>query len=460
MVNLILKFVSSSRAAGLRISTSEVLDCMDQLRQINFLDEPQFEIVLRANFAKSRGDQIKFDRLYHLFFHELREDGGIKSFASISDHVEEILSELKNTVEQNQTFSSILEFLAGDPLSYIEEVQKIQSQDQERGHGFPGNMGEMTRNLSIMLSIGSVRKMISQFLSGNRNRIDWDERQALSEFFNRHLDSMLNLLNEKQIPDRIETKRFDSYEKRMSRLGEKTFWTLTPREVEEMREIIAKLVRKLKDTIGRRYAARNRGVPDLKKTLRRSAKYQGIPIEILFRKKSPRKGKIIVLCDVSGSVWSAAKFMLNMLYSLQECFTKVRSFIFVSGLDEVTEFFEKHEVDLAIEKILSEADVHYNDSTDYGLTFRQFKNKYMDILNKKTTLIVIGDGRSNYSNPEENIFKEMKEKCRRVIWLNPETKKFWHTGDSEIKTYRAYCDELRLCQNLNQLHDFIRDLVL
>jgi len=460
MVNLILKFVSSSRAAGLRISTSEVLDCIGQMKQINFLDEPQFEIVLRANFAKSRADQIKFDRLYHLFFHELREDGGIKNSDSISNSVEEILSELKDTVEQNQTFSSILEFLAGDPLSYIEEVQNIQSQEQESGRGFGGNMGGMTGNLSIMLSIGSFREMVSQFLSSNRNRIGWEERQDLSEFFNRRLDSMLNLLTERQIPDRMETKRFPSYEKRMNSLGEKTFWTLTPKEVEEMREVIAKLVRKLKETIGRRYAARNRGVPDLKKTLRRSAKYQGIPIEIIFRKKPPRKGKIVVLCDVSGSVWSAAKFMLNMLYSLQECFTKVRSFIFVSGLDEVTKFFEKHEVDQAIGKILSEADISYNDSTDYGLTFRKFKNNYMDILNKKTTLIVIGDGRSNYSNPEENIFKEMKEKCRRVIWLNPETTQFWNTGDSEIGTYQAYCDELRLCQNLNQLHEFIKDLVL
>jgi len=219
MVNLILKFVSSSRAAGLRISTSEVLDCIGQMKQINFLDEPQFEIVLRANFAKSRGDQIKFDRLYHLFFHELREDGGIKNSDSISDSVEEILSELKDTVEQNQMFSSILEFLEGDPLSYIEEVQKIQSEEQESGRGFGGNMGGMTGNLSIMLSIGSIREMVSQFLSSNRNRIGWDERQVLSEFFNKRLDSMLNLLTEKQIPDRMETKRFVSYEQRMSRLG-------------------------------------------------------------------------------------------------------------------------------------------------------------------------------------------------------------------------------------------------
>jgi len=227
-----------------------------------------------------------------------------------------------------------------------------------------------------------------------------------------------------------------------------------------MREVIEQLVRRLKDTLGRRHARKRRGVLDVKKTLRRAAGYQGIPMELFFRNRPPRKAKIVTLCDVSGSVWSAARFMLNMLYSLQECFTQVRSFVFVAGLDEVTNIFEDHEINQAIEKILKEADIEYNAATDYGLTFRQFKKKYMDILNKKTTLIIIGDGRSNYSNPEEQILDAMRERSRRVIWLNPETPYFWYTGDSEMRTYQAYYHEVRPCQNLNQLLDFIKSLIL
>ena len=133
---------------------------------------------------------------------------------------------------------------------------------------------------------------------------------------------------------------------------------------------------------------------------------------------------------------------------------------FVAGLDEVTQVFEDYEINQAIEKVLKEANIEYNAATDYGLTFRQFQKKYMDILNKKTTLIIIGDGRSNYSNPEDQILDEMREKCRRVIWLNPETPYFWYTGDSEMRTYQACCHEVRPCQNLNQLLDFIQSLVL
>jgi uncharacterized protein with von Willebrand factor type A (vWA) domain len=227
-----------------------------------------------------------------------------------------------------------------------------------------------------------------------------------------------------------------------------------------MREIIGQLVRKLKDTVSRRYAGRKRGVIDIKKTLRRAARYQGIPLEIARRRKPPRKGKIVVLCDVSGSVWSSAKFMLNMLYSLQECFTKVRSFIFIAGLCEVTALFETYEINQAIEKVMHEADIEYGSATDYGYTFRRFKADHMESLNKKTTLIIIGDGRSNYSNPEEGILDEMREKCRRIIWLNPESFPFWYSGDSEMRTYQAYCHEVRPCQNLNQLTEFIKELVL
>jgi uncharacterized protein with von Willebrand factor type A (vWA) domain len=255
-------------------------------------------------------------------------------------------------------------------------------------------------------------------------------------------------------------KSVKSYDTHLKQLGKISFASLTPTEVAEVRELIEQLVRKFKDTVSLRYAKANRGLLDVKKTLRGSAKYQGIPLEIHYRSRPRRKGKIVTLCDLSGSVWSAARFMLNMLYSLQECFTQVRSFVFVAGLDEVTDIFESFEIKLAIDKVLSEAAIDYNAATDYGQTFRQFKKDYLDILNKKTTLIIIGDGRTNYTNPEEGILAEMRDRSRRIIWLNPETEIFWNSGDSEMRLYQTFCNEVRPCQNLNQLIDFIKDLVL
>ena len=152
--------------------------------------------------------------------------------------------------------------------------------------------------------------------------------------------------------------------------------------------------------------------------------------------------------------------MLNVLYSLQECFTRVNSFVFVAGLSEVTDIFDTHEINDAIERVLTEADLDYLASTDYGETFRQFKAGHMDVLNKKTTLIIIGDGRTNYFNPEDRILMEMREKCRRLIWLDPEPEALWYTGDSEIYAYKTFCHELRPCRNLNQLIAFVEELIL
>jgi hypothetical protein len=290
--------------------------------------------------------------------------------------------------------------------------------------------------------------------------LDWEIRRDLNTLFKSRLQSARRLLTQDRRSYANSADKNVPYRQRLDQLGEIHFASLSKKEVADMREVVEQLVRKLKDTISRRYARQNRGMLDIKKTLRRAAGYQGIPMELCYRHRPLRKSKIVALCDVSGSVWSAARFMLNMLYSLQECFTRVHSFVFVAGLDEVSHVFEDFEINRAIEKILKEANIEYNAATDYGLTFRQFKNRHMDMLNKKTTLIIIGDGRTNYGNPEAGILDEMRDRSRRVIWLNPETPYFWYTGDSEMRTYMEYCDEVRPCQNLNQLLEFIKSLVL
>jgi uncharacterized protein with von Willebrand factor type A (vWA) domain len=328
------------------------------------------------------------------------------------------------------------------------------------GGGMGANLGAVTRRLEFMLALNAAETQLELYLDGQRETLSWEQRQDLLSHIKDRLNSARRLLTRDRIQSRDRDVQKNSYRRRLNDLGEVHFASLTRREVESMREAIEQLVRKLNDTISRRRAARHRGTLDVKKTLRRAAAYYGIPMELYFRHRPLRKAKIVALCDVSGSVWSAARFMLNMLYSLQDCFTQVRSFIFVAGVVEVTDVFESHEINQAIEKILKEVDIEYDAATDYGLTLRQFKQKHLDILNQKTTVIIIGDGRSNYGNPEESILEEIRERSRRVVWLNPETKMFWYTGDSEMRAYEAHCDEVRPCQNLNQLMAFISSLVL
>ena len=459
MVKLIQQFASCCRAAGMRVSTSEVLDSLNQLQLINPTDEQQFRSLLRANFAKSMRDVQHFDRLYHLFFHEMRMDtADIKQAASHSDLIKKMASFLKQMPHDNPVYDAVVDFLQGNPLDLLREMRRIQTEEEVTMLRF--NLGPLGNRLNVMLQINKAASAANALVEENYAKTDSAARRDLTAYFAERAAAARSILMYEPRPGDISTKKTKTDEQKFKGLGEKSFSSFTREELEEMRDAIDKLVRKLKNIVSRRYSVRNRGNLDVKKTLRASAKYNGVPLDIKYRRKTKRKSRIVTLCDVSGSVWAAARFMLNLLYSLQDCFEKVNSFVFIDHLSEVTSIFEEHEINEAIRLVLETSDVHYDAPTDYGETLRNFKKDYMDILTKKTTLIIVGDGRSNYMNPEDAILGQMRERCRRVIWLNPEQENLWGTGDSEIRSYMHHCHEVRQCRNVNQLFTFIEELVL
>ena len=271
MVNTLLKFVSCARTAGLRVSTSEVLDCLRQLELVDILDEPQFAAVLRANFAKSRREQHHFNRLYQLFFHELRQNTTTAYSESMAEQIQDILQALNTEGTGNETFQTMLDFLGGDPLPYFEQLRQIGSNGDDQNHGPGSNLGGVTQRLEIMLGLNSVEDALEQLLGEYRDQMNWEIRRDLKAHFKDRLESARRLLTQDRHAYEAASGKEPSYRKRMDQLGEIHFASLTKKETEAMREVIEQLVRKLKDTISRRYAHHRKGVLDVKKTLRRSA---------------------------------------------------------------------------------------------------------------------------------------------------------------------------------------------
>jgi len=459
MVKLIQKFVSCCRAAGMRVSTSEVLDSFNQMKLIDPTDEQQFRSLLRSNFAKSMRDVQHFDRLYHLFFHEMRMDtADMRQAASHAEQIKEAAEILKKMPHDNSIYDAVVDFLQGNPLALLREMRRIQNEEETAMLRF--NLGPLGNRLNVMIQINRAASAANALVEDNYGKSDSAAGRELAAYFEERVASARSMLMYEPHSGDTGTKKTISEEQRLKGLGEKSFSSFTREEIEEMRDAIDKLVRKLKNIVSRRFSVRNRGSIDVKKTLRASAKYNGVPVEIKYRRKAKRKSRIVTLCDVSSSVWATARFMLNLLYSLQDCFDKVNSFVFIDSLSEVTGIFEENEINEAIRMVLEKTEVHYNTSTDYGETLRNFKKDYMKLLTKKTTLIIVGDGRSNYMNPEDAILGQMRERCRRVIWLNPEQENLWGSGDSEIRSYMPHCHEVRQCRNINQLFTFIEELVL
>ncbi len=458
MVPLVLKFVECCRNGGLRVSTSEVLDSLAHLALLDPANEQEFRSALMANFAKSRREQGLFDQMYALFFHDLMPaspDAPELIQAQLSDISDQLAQEMPG----DPMMEALLSFASGDPAAYIEAVRELQEREESPQIALKSNMGQLSNRLEVMLKINRLREKAIALAGGLYD--DAGDGGPLRDQINRLMDAAYDLLTADPRPDNAglkEVKEGDAHFS--SQLGERPFSNLSPQETAAMRETVNRLVKKLKDMVSRRYLSRDRGMLDVKKTLRRAGRFQGVPVEIMFKDKPLRKSNIVAICDVSSSVWSAARFMLNILYSLQDCFEKVKSFVFVSELAEITSFFEAYEVNDAIEKVLRETGIDYAALTDYGAMFQTFRKTYLHTLNSKTTLIIIGDARSNYQNPKADILEELRAKSRRVIWLNPEAEVTWNTGDSEMYTYKAHCHEIRQCRNLNQLVSFIEDLVL
>lgn len=456
MIRLVQKFVDVMRVSGMRVSTSEVLDCANHLKMVDVTDRNIFKTVLRANFIKARRDNSKFEHLFNLFFNEMDQAPDLEGFDSFDEEYKELLSEMRN---DESVDSDIIDFLEGNPRNYLEQIQAVQELNDYRRVALKSNMGQLTGRLQLMLKINKAKDRFLGLLGTNYNPSS-EPGRSIEKHFQKMIQTAEILISKDPRPDNESLVKVTGHKVHYSDVGEIPFASLSPEDIEEVRTVINKLVRKLKDIVSRRFYVKNKGILDIKKTLRKSAKYHSIPLEIKYHDRPLRKGKIVCLCDVSGSVWSTSRFMLNLLYALSDCFSKVRSFVFVSDIAEVTNFFSDYGIDKAIDKILTEADINYESLTDYGETFSIFKKEFIGCLDKKTTLIIIGDGRNNYQNPQDTILNEMRERSRRVIWLNPEAEKTWNTGDSEMMTYKNFCHEVRTCGNLNQLIDFVEELVL
>jgi uncharacterized protein with von Willebrand factor type A (vWA) domain len=188
--------------------------------------------------------------------------------------------------------------------------------------------------------------------------------------------------------------------------------------------------------------------------------YGGVPADPKFRYPRPAKPELMVVADISGSVAAFARFTLMFVYAIQNQFSKVRSFVFIDGIDEVTKFFKSTEdIGEAINRVNTEADVVWVDGhSDYGHAFEVFFERYGKDINSKTTILLLGDARNNYHAAQSWVVKEMRKRARHVYWLNPEPKSYWNTGDSIVGEYGAHTDGVFECRNLRQLEGFVENL--
>ena len=461
MEERILEFIGDLRRAELRISTAEALDALTASAEVGLTDRETFKATLASTLVKEARDEETFNRIFNLYFLDLESLGeGLKKALGPEDpKVQDQLDRLVD--EENLDLDELTELLMRGQGSEMEMAIRSGGQNAglERLMYFL-QVGFFSRRISDQFDWSAIERDIEKIMQALEARgLDPGQLARIRNYLELRLEAFRRMIRQ-HVQRELERRAYRAGEKLTREvLADKPLFALTPDEVAQMKSVVAKLARRIKDALALRQRQEHKGRIDSRRTMRKSLSYGGIPMEIFLKRRHREKPKLITICDVSDSVRNASRFMLQLVWSLQECFSRVRSYVFVSEIAEVTQAFSTYPVERAIEWALKGAPVDYHCRSDFGYAFSRYVRTELDSLDRKTTILMLGDARNNYNDPQAWALRLIRERVKGIIWLNPEGQWGWGIGDSVMPLYAPACDIVRECRTIGQLGEVVDNLV-
>ncbi len=472
MQRKVVEFTNLLRKSGIRVSVAEGIDAFQALEELSISDREVFKDALRASMVK-RGDEIAtFDELFDLywsgFYDNLKE-----SFGDLGGQMGEMgidleslmrqMAEMMRGMDGEMDLGELARALLTQDLSSLENM--IRAAAEQAGTDRIENMlqvGFFSRRTNEQLDLeGAGGELESLMAKMAELGMGSEEVEGMRQLIQKLLENMRRAV--KNFVEReLQTRNHDYMEKfRKEMLQEKSFYHLTEDEIARMREVVNRLAQRIKNVLSVRKKRIKKGKLDLHQTLRRNMARGGIPFEVIYKHRRKDRPKLVILCDVSSSVANVSRFMLQFMYGLSEAFTKIRSYVFVSDLGEVTSIFKDTDVNSAIEKALDGGDViNVYTRSNFGHAFHDFWRDHLSTIDNRTTVLVLGDARNNYNDPKAWCLRDVHNKAKNVVWLNPESPSAWGFGDSVMDRYMPYCDIVEECRNLRQLAKIVDQIVL
>lgn len=468
MDDKIVEFIHLLRQNGVKVSPAENLDALAAVGLVGLADRQTFKDVLRSTLVKRAVDLLVYDELFDLYFTGLGEiikattASMIGAMEMSEAEFQEFLKQLEKLLEQmGKDLSPLARFLLANDTGQLERMlreaaQQVNLQNIERSF----QEGQFTGSLAHALGLAGLTRDLAE-LEDALERAGLDSRllERFLAYLDRRLQDLAHIIRS-YVRAELEKRDYQLRERqKMRSLADKSFYYLTEDEIRRMREAVVKLAQRLRNIVSIRRKQAKRGRLDLQETLRKNLQYGGVPFRIVLDARKKEKPQVVILCDVSDSVRNASRFMLQFVYSLQDLYSRVRSFIFVAEIGEVTRLFEENDIHTAIDMALRGNFINVYAHSDFGRAFRTFYRDSLSAINKRTTVIILGDARNNYNLPHEWVLREIRQRAKQLIWLNPESRLTWGFGDSEMDRYVPYCDVVEECHNLNQLYRVIDRLV-
>ena len=466
MLATIEGMISELRQIGVPISVTETIDAVRSLRHVSLDRREDLKSALRAVLIKSHDHELAFDAVFDLYFTAVAGDRQGLSVAEATATAADLHDVTDNRSLGSVDDSALNELLFSAVQNADEVLMRVIADTFVDRHASiePGRPVAGTYYVFRTLRAVDLDALLARLAEADHQpddapallrRLQVDGYEAQIQRFRQAVESVVR---QRLVHDRGATNVARTLRQPLPE--DVDFLSASRDQVVAMRSVIEPLTRKMAARLAEKRKHRHRGALDFRATVRRSLNTGGVPLDPVFRKPRPPKPELFVLADISGSVSTFAAFTLQLMFALRSQFSRVRSFVFADGIDEVTDILQAApDVIEATRHInASGSGVWLDGRSDYGHALESFWQHWGQQVRRRTTVIVLGDARSNYHEPGEGALKAISARAAHLFWLNPEPRGAWNTGDSVIGRYRPFCDALHECRNIRQLRQFVEQL--
>jgi uncharacterized protein len=459
----LVEFVEALRGQGISVGPSETVDAGRVMSVLGLLDREQLREGIACAVLRRPDHRETYDAMFDLWFPAALgaktvldddEEADDPPEGLPPEDVDAMRQALLDLLENNEDLANLDERLQRMIAQIVEAHGRYNS---SRGPSYSSYQALKAMNLDdlegrllagLLAPYGDeptptqeqiAKAMAAQRINQLRRMVESETKRRTAEQLGRDHVQMYGV---PQLAENVE------------------FLRASGEQLRQMQRVVKPLARTLATRLAARRRRSRRGEIDLRKTLRKSMSTGGVPIDVVLKKPHPARPELVVLCDVSGSVAGFSHFTLMLVHALRQQFSRVRVFAFIDTTDEVTELFGPDaDLAVAVQRITREAGVYTRDGhSDYGHAFASFMHTWPNVLSPRSSLLVLGDGRNNYRNPEVDLLAHMVNSSRHAHWLNPEPKHLWGSGDSAVPRYQDVIT-MHECRSAKQLASVIDALL-
>ena len=467
MQSSLVSFIQVLRTHDVRVSPAETLDAMNVATTLGYADRGLLRDGLAMTLAKTPEEEAVFLTCFDRYFRQDLADFALEDSADTPGDAPPGAEATASGDSDTETgmISPLAEAASADPalqaMMASPLMQSLVNNDRNALTMAIGSAAERAglRQIQMFTQKGQFTRKILDEMGEDQLRGAIIELERMQSPALLELQRYRDVLRE-QVRDYVEREYLLHAEGKTRQFMDEVLQKTRLNNIESMymhkvQELVRKMARRLASRHSRKRRRFKRGQLNMAKTIRKGIANDGVMFETHWRQVRRDKPQILAVCDVSGSVAAYAKFLLLFLYSLQDVLPRVRSFAFSSHLGEVSRYFDDYPVEKAIELV----NWKYGGATDYGSSLQDFAKLALDDINGNTTVIILGDARNNNGDPQLQIMQSIYQRCKQVLWLNPESRKVWGSGDSEMLRYQSACHFTAECNNLKQLERIVDQLL-